>query len=102
MIPVSKGNFPGWLTKHEGMVVTIKNEFINPADVNPKLEGKGFVMGLVTYQGDDYNLSMSETAWRTIAKEYGGDTKDWIGKDIAYLGMKKMGMGTGHWWEAVK
>ena len=91
------GQFNPWLPKEMDMVVTILDEFKAPTSDKTKSP----LVGNVEWEGKEYSLTLCTTNWSVISASYGKDTKDWVGQQIAYKGIKPMGQGKGHWWEAV-
>lgn len=110
VIPEGKGsNYPDFIklpniiegTKGEievGDQVTVITEFAPPN--SPKL--KSPLIGTVNLiNGEDRTVGLNWTSYYDLAKVLGKDTKDWLGKEITYAGMKKCGKGAlGHIWSA--
>ena len=83
-----------------GDSVVILDEFISPAEINPKF--MGFLMGMVKLQdGTEGFLGLNKTSYDAIAEVYGKDTVAWIGKAIKFDGLKQMGNMTGRSFSAV-
>jgi len=80
----------------KGDSVEVVVEFDAPT--NPKL--KSPLIGKVKLMnGEEKTLGLNWTSYYEICKVYGQDTKDWVGKEITYGGMKTMGRGAaGHSW----
>ncbi len=106
VIPETKkqiSEFAPWLIGKEspveiekGLRITVTSEWTAPN--NPKISY--FLFGECEFNGEKYTHGINSTTYFGIAKAYGKDTADWVGKKLEYQGKVKMGSkGTlGHSW----
>jgi hypothetical protein len=82
-----------------GDVVTVTSEAVPPTDINPKFQG--FLMAKVANKNmEDVYITINKTSYGLISASYGQDTKDWVGKELVYVGEKPFGKMIGKVWEA--
>jgi len=109
MIPETKTDYLPWIklpnplkeNKGEvsiGDVITIETEFHKP--LSEKI--KSFLIAEIKLpNGEKRTMGLNMTSYFTIAKEYGEDTNDWIGKEIVFGGFKQLSKGNGYLWQPV-
>ena len=95
MIPSGGSKYLPWLPIKKGMKIKIMTEPA-PKD-NPKLKSPFYCD--VNYDGAEYALGLNWTSYAYIAKNYGRDTSEWVGRTIEYKGQEKTKMGSmAHVW----